>query len=598
MFSREQLDQVRSAVDIVGIVKEYVPSLKLTGRSARGLCPFHSERTPSFHVLPEKGIFKCFGCGEGGDVFSFLSKIENIPFGEAVERLGAQAGIVLRPVKDVEFQEKDNLRDQILRVLEAAAQMYEEQLWGSRIGEAALSYLRERSITDETARAFRLGVAPNQGTPVFEVLLKKGFTIEVCQKSGLVTKSSEGRFYDPLYGRLIFPIFDPTSRVVGFGGRLLPVAKRKTLGLSEDETKDQGPKYINSPETPVFSKGKLLYGLFQAKGAILSSRRAMVLEGYMDVVGVHQGGIPLGVATLGTALTRDHAKLLKRYADEVVAFFDPDEAGRKAAMRGLEPLLQEELFPRVVMESSTLDPDELILEKGKEYVLGLIKDAPDFVDYILKTSSSDRMGPREKSDLAALLASVIAYSPNEVLKSEWTKRVGFQLGIKPELLDEMVKKGGRAPEASLVNARVDKKPKRHLPSAEEEFLQLCLNVPGLPLEADLGPEDFGDERCRRLFELVQQRTHENGAVTVASLLNEVPDSDKEWFMSLSLEEKEFLEPMERREQLVRNIRLRKDQARLADLSRSLSSSQGDPALMNEYKELLKRLKGTARPPSA
>jgi len=591
MFSREQIDQVRSAVDIVETIREFVPSLKASGRSVKGLCPFHSERTASFHVHPEKGLFKCFGCGESGDVIAFVSKMEQLNFSEALTMLADRAGIRLEQQKNVEKREPEGIREKIYRVLEAASKLYEDQLWDDRAGAPARAYLEERGLTEETRQRFHLGFAAGAGGSVFETLVKRGFPIELCQTAGLVTRSSAGRFYDPMFGRLIFPIFDGFGHVIGFGGRVLPQSKKSFLDAGDAE-KDGGPKYLNSPETPVFSKGKSLYGILQAKPNILSSRRVIICEGYMDVIGVHQGGVTNAVATLGTAFTRDHAKVLKRYADDITAFFDPDEAGERAAMRSLEPMIQEDFFPRVVMTSETGDPDEIIREKGKEFFDGLIEAAPDFLDYILKTlGASKEMALQKKSETAMLVLALIGQSQNEILKSECLVRLAAGLGLRVESLEEQLKKK-KSPAAAMPSSGSKRPPapRPGLPSAEEELLQLLILEPSVARGIDLSPADFSEERHKRMFMRIQEQLAA-GKISVPALADDMSEEDREWLMRLSLEEREFREPMEHRAQLVRDIRLKKEKLRLQELGRQVANGQA--GAMSEYKDLLRRLKGTS-----
>jgi len=353
---------------------------------------------------------------------------------------------------------------------------------------------------------------------------------------------------------------------------------------------------LNSPETPLFSKGKLLYGLFQAKGHVLAGRRAMILEGYMDVVGAHQGGFPFAVATLGTALTRDHAKLIKRYAEEIISFFDPDEAGRKAALRGFEPLVQEELFPRVVMSGDDLDPDELFLQKGPERLTALIQEAPDFVDYILKTSLRSNLNIKEKSDLAGQLLAIIAQSPNGILKSEWTRRVGQALGLQEDVLTRELAKVRTSPEA-LVKKPVSvpaKRTSRPMPTIEEEFLQLVMGSPAFLAECPLRVDDFQEERSRRLYAHLAREWADKGRVTGPSIIADMPESDTSWLLDVIMEERVMEDPAERYHQLVRDIQLRRDQKKLTALSQNLAQGVGNADLMTEYKELLKRVKGSGR----
>jgi DNA primase len=332
-----------------------------------------------------------------------------------------------------------------------------------------------------------------------------------------------------------------------------------------------------------------MYGLFQAKNRIRDEKRAMVLEGYMDVIGAHQAGFTFGVATLGTALTRDHAKLIKRYADNVLMFFDADEAGRRAAVKGLEPVLQEELFPRIVLTDETGDPDEIVHDKGAGFFLNLLNTAPDFLDYMLRVSRGVETTLQEKAALAKHLLQLIAASPNEILKAEWTRRLGLGLGIDIAILQKELSvvagKAKETPKAPVLRSNA------FLPSAEEEYLQLLLNAPAAGTETRLVADDFTDERHRRLFALMNKQLRENGRVTAADLFNEVSELDKEWFMRLAMEDKTFDEPEDRREQLARDIRLKKVKKRFADLGERIKVGQGTSTEVAEFQELFRQIKG-------
>jgi DNA primase len=332
-----------------------------------------------------------------------------------------------------------------------------------------------------------------------------------------------------------------------------------------------------------------MYGLYQAKGRIRDEKRSMVLEGYMDVIGAHQAGFTFGVATLGTALTRDHAKLLKRYADNVVMFFDADQAGRKASLKGIEPVLQEDLFPRIVWTQEEGDPDEIINEKGAGFFLNLLDTAPDFLDYVLRVSSGSETTLEGKAALAKQILQLIGASPNEILKADWTRRLGLGLGIDIQVLEKELRTAGsktkEAPKPALPAA------KTFLPSAEEEYLQLLLNVPDPDPATRLTVEDFADERHRRLMLLLDKQLRENGRVIVADLFNEVAPEDKEWFLKLAMEDKTFDEPEERREQLARDIRLRKVKKRFSDLGERIKVGQGSGAEVAEFQELFRQIKG-------
>ncbi len=586
MVGREQIDQVRAGVDIVEVIREYVPSLKSAGRSVKGLCPFHSEKSASFHVQPEKGLYKCFGCGEAGDIISFIVKMEQVGFSDALQLLADKAGIRLQRDTNVK-QEPEGHREKLFRILESARSIYEDQLWDEKMGQDARRYLDERGIREETTRWFRLGFAAGGAGAAFEQLVKKGFSIELCQQAGLATRSAAGRYYDPMFARLVFPILDSFGHVIGFGGRVLPAGKKPLLG---GDDVDEGPKYLNSPDSPVFSKGKSLYGLYQAKTNILASRRVVILEGYMDVIGIHQGGIQNAVATLGTAFTRDHAKMLRRYADETVAFFDPDDAGKKAAMRSIEPMLQEGFFPRVLITKESSDPDELIQEKGCAYVEKLIADAPDFVDFSvasLKAQAGD--GLQQRSAVASQIVSLIAQSPNEIMKSEWLGRVAKELNLRVESLErEFDRKGMSEPKRP---APVPFQ-KRLIPSAEDEYFQVVINHPEIAAWS-LTVNDFFAPRERMLMERLLDGKAA-GRVAIAEIYQQFEGDDREWVLSLSTEERSFNEPGLRESQLAQSIRTKRLRERMDVLMDKIRKGGASPEDMAEHLELLRRVKGSVR----
>lgn len=591
MYSRDEIERVRSAIDIVELIRQYVPSLNASGRAVKGLCPFHNEKTPSFHVQRDKGFFKCFGCGESGDAIEFLSKIEQVGFSEALERLAQQAGITLDKKKSVVATEPEGFKDKLWRILETAKAFYVEQLWSEKTGAAARSYIAERSLKDETVHSFELGFAPAGGESLVEKLIKRGFSIDLILQAGLAVRSAAGRYYDPMFGRLVFPIHDSFGHVVGFGGRILPEAKNKIPGFSDLSSGDEGPKYLNSPESPVFSKGKILYGLPQAKPSILSTRKAIVLEGYMDVVGLHQGGVTNAVATLGTALTRDHAKLLKRYADDAVAFFDPDEAGRRAAVRGLEPLLQESVFPYVVWTDETADPDELLLEHGLEWFNDLVKNAPDFVDYLIQVSGvSQASNLDKKSRAAGEILSIVSFSSNEILKSEWTTRVAAAFGVNASSLEkELQKKKSSSPSPSSV---ASSGPRVALHSAEEEYLRFLFHTGTAGLSDSITAADFRVERERKLFEQMVHDLTERGSTSLPDLVDVSAEADRDWVANLLMDAVEISDAAEERTRLVSGIRFRRDRERFTALGQQVKSGTIDPQILQEYKELSKRVKGS------
>ena len=366
---QEILDEIAAKCDIVSVVSEYVP-LKRTGANYSGLCPFHNEKTPSFTVSPAKQIFYCFGCGEGGNVFKFMMKIENLTFPEAVAKLAAKAGVRL-PEKELSKSEKARLArmQRLYKINDLTARYYQKVLWESKAGKAYLDYLLKRGMNKEIIEKFSLGATPAGWDGLSRFLLSKDVKEQEMLDLGLASKSKDGqRTFDRFRERVMFPIRDDRGRVIAFGGR-----------LNSPEAKAQ--KYMNSPDTPLFHRGKVLYGLDLAKSAIRAQDAAILVEGYMDVIACHQYGIANVVAPLGTAFTADQAKLIMRQSYQVYVSFDGDAAGEKAAMRSLDIFSSLGLNVHVLTLPNGRDPDEYLREFGQVAFLKELKDAPEYLMY-------------------------------------------------------------------------------------------------------------------------------------------------------------------------------------------------------------------------
>ncbi len=365
-FPEHVVDRVRDAVNIVDVVSRYV-TLKKTGRNYMGLCPFHQEKTPSFSVHPEKQIFHCFGCGVGGNVFKFLMEYERISFPEAVRQLAREAGIQLPQVR--EKKQDRNEADRLYEANQVAALFYHRML--KEAPEAVQRYLEERGLVKKTLDYFQVGYAPEAWDGLLRYIRHFGYPEEVYQKAGLLLRSEKtGNLYDRFRHRLMFPIHNPSGRVVAFGGRAL-------------REEPEAPKYINSPETAVYQKSQVLYGLHAARDAIRASGRILVVEGYMDVLQLYQAGIQNVVATSGTALTPQHARVLRRYAPRVVLCYDSDSAGVKAALRGGEVLFLNNLEVQVLLLPAGEDPDSFVRQHGADAFLNLLDEASDYLAFRL-----------------------------------------------------------------------------------------------------------------------------------------------------------------------------------------------------------------------
>jgi len=347
----EFLALLRQKIDIVDIVSEHV-RLKRAGRSLVGLCPFHSERTPSFHVTPSKGFYHCFGCGAGGTAITFLMDIEQLSFLQAIERLAQKAGLTMpviedRPTDDLYSQK----RSQLLQITDLAAKFYNHILMNHDAGTQGLSYLQNRGLTKKTVAQFELGVSAGNGRTLTDFLRRRQFSADLIAEAGLGLLTERNELRDRFRERIMFPIADIQGRTIGFGAR--------ALGGEE-------PKYLNTQETPLFRKGHVLYGYSRARQAIRQTGKVLLLEGYMDVIGLHQSGILNAVATLGTALTPEQAGLLRRVAEEVILVYDGDAAGRQAAQRSIEVLRALQVPVKVAQMPQGSDPDEWVREQGAE----------------------------------------------------------------------------------------------------------------------------------------------------------------------------------------------------------------------------------------
>jgi DNA primase len=423
-FDDSKIEEIKSRVDIVELTSEYL-TLKKTGRNFIGLCPFHQEKTPSFTVNREKQIFYCFGCGEGGNAITFLMKIADKTFPEAIKDLAEKTGVVLPPkFSGKESRQKDSLKEDITNLNLRAAQQFTRNLF-SPAGKVAREYLQNRGISDETIKQFRLGYVPDTWRSLTDHIEGSGLSLKLAEQAGLVIAGKEGGFYDRFRGRLIFPIENITGEIVAFGGRILEKGE---------------PKYLNSPESPIYIKGKNLYGLNKAKEEIRKKGFALIVEGYFDLISLWNAGIGNVVATLGTALTREHLELLRRYTPEVVALFDPDEAGKKALDRSLELFLSMRMRARALILPEGCDPDDYVKKYGKEKLVELIDHAPAISDYYIEKVLGNGKTFEENRDLVKTAMEFISKIGDEIERNLFIKRVAEKLGIDQELLKKEIHK--------------------------------------------------------------------------------------------------------------------------------------------------------------
>jgi DNA primase len=430
------LEQIRLASDIVEIIGSYVP-LKRAGANFVALCPFHKEKSPSFNVNPHKQIFHCFGCHKGGDVFTFVKDYENIGFMDAVRRLAERAHIVLEFENQPGQQQARHLKDTLLQIHEQITQRWQAALANDAAGQIARDYLQKRGVSDEAIKLFRLGYAPDLWDDTVNWAKSKNFELPDVEQAGLILKKENGGFYDRFRGRLMFPICDEQGRVIGFSGRI----------LSGDE---KTAKYVNSPETPIFKKGKVLFALDKAKRSILDAGCVVVCEGQLDTMSCHANGVTHVVAPQGTALTSDHVRILQRYTNDIILCFDGDNAGRKAAARGFDDLITLKIPFRVAEIPSPEDPDSFLKKFGREAFFNLLVKSRDFFEWYLDYLSQLHDPTSDRGRLAIIrgMAEVLNHPQNMVLTDTYIQKTSLRLGVSAAAVRTEIKKLPRAPAAA------------------------------------------------------------------------------------------------------------------------------------------------------
>lgn len=544
LIPADAVDAIKQKIDIVDLVAEYVPNMQRAGRNMKARCPFHQERTPSFVVSPERGTFHCFGCGEGGDCITFVMKIENLSFAEAAEKLASRAGVKLE-AQELSAADKEKLK--LKEVLGLAAEYYHKVLLSSA-GSEAMAYLKRRGVTDKTIAEFKLGYAPKAGE-LAEKAKAKGYSSDILARAGLTGK--RGDFF---FDRVLYPIFDTKGAVVAFGGR--------TLG-------DGMPKYLNSPESPVFAKSRLLYGLSHGLPAVRKEKRVVLMEGYMDVMAAHQHGLPLACAPLGTALTNEHAGIIKRYAEEATIVFDADSAGLNAAVRGAEILLADGLSVRIATVPGAKDPDELLEAQGLPALQACLDAAVDLVHFktdLLLKAVHGPLSAKQKSDIAKQVLDTINRSPDEVMKAEWARWLSSRLGLPVDAL-----KTGPAKAAP---------PAPKLPELDASLVDrliLSYLLKDQTLSSEIRDTDFTSARAVRVWRALGRfdtLTDDEDRRLASRVQVEAPPVD------------------DARAALMKILLPRRLDVRMSELSSRVATLT--PAEHEEYKKLTKERYGTAR----
>ncbi len=516
-FSEDIVEEVRSRNDIVDVISSYV-KLQKKGSSYFGLCPFHNEKSPSFSVSRDKQMYYCFGCGAGGNVFTFIMEYENYSFAEALRMLAERVGITL-PEQEYskEAKEKANLKNTLLEINKLAAKYFYAQL-KSQGGQAAYNYLKRRELDEETITGFGLGYSNKYSDDLYKYLKAKGYTDELIAKAGLISIDEKNGVYDKFWNRVMFPIMDVNNRVIGFGGRVMGDAK---------------PKYLNSPETEIFDKSRNLYGLNKAR----TSRKKyfLICEGYMDVIALHQAGFTNAVASLGTALTTGHANLLRRYVNEVYLTYDSDEAGTKAALRAIPILKEAGIVAKVIRMDPYKDPDEFIKNLGAEAFEERINKARNGFMFSLEILEKDfeMHTPEGKTAFYREVAKRLTTFEEEIERNTYIQAVAEAYHVGFEELRKLVGKmaiqtGLAKPVERPKNAgkREQDKEDGNLKS-QKILLTWLIESESIfrQIKKYISPEDFTQDLYRTVAELLFEQ-YEQGQLNPAKIMNHFTDENE------------------------------------------------------------------------
>lgn len=462
------IDEIKSRLDIVEVISSYI-KLQKTGANFRAICPFHSEKKPSFFVSPARQIWHCFGCNSGGGIFDFIMKIEGIEFGDALRILAQKAGVELKPIRP----ELRTERNRLYEICELATRFFEKQLEGGTAGKEAREYLISRGISEDSIKKWRLGYSPDVWQGLSDFLTSKGYKKEEIEKTGLGLTSEQGSFYDRFRGRIIFPIFDLNSQVVGFGGRVF-----------KEKDKAEIAKYVNTPNTLLYDKSRILYGLDRAKVEIRKADSCILVEGYTDVIMAHQSGTQNVVATSGTALTPYQLKVIKRYSENLILGFDMDVAGDSATKRGIDLAQSLGFNIKVTRLPEGKDAADIISKNPKEWHEAL-ETPKSILEFYFQSAFSGRnpKTPEGKKEISKILLPALKRIPNQIEKSFWIQKLAGELEVKEESIEEEMKKvppttfGTEIIESDSPVTKSGGPPKSRKELLEERLLTLILKSP-------------------------------------------------------------------------------------------------------------------------
>lgn len=578
-YSETIIDEVRQSNDIVDVIGQYV-HLKRSGRNYFGLCPFHNEKSPSFSVSPDKQIFHCFGCGVGGNVFSFISKIENMSFIEAVQNLAARANITLPTIENNVDSAKEELKAKVYKVNEFAAEFYHQNLYKPE-AKIAQEYVKKRKLSNETLKSYKIGFS-GKFDELYHALLNEDFQEQEILESGLVNKNENGKYIDRYRNRLMFPICDISGRVIAFGGRVLD---------------DSKPKYINSPENVVYSKGRHLFGLNVAKKHDL--KKILIVEGYMDVISLHQRGITNVVAALGTALTQSQGWLLRRNAEQIILGFDSDGAGQNAILRSIEILQNMGCDMRILQMEGAKDPDEYVIKYGNARFQNLMDKAISLIEYKVKILKKD-LNLESTSDKIKFLneiSKLISTVENNMEREVYIENIAKTYNISKEAIYAQVNK---LKYSNINSEKVLEKPKvvvkikkeninvsEKIKKREDTILSLLLdenfNVYEI-IKQNVKAEDFKYEIDRKIA-LKLYEEFEKGNSNINSIIDKLSEEEQNHVTAILAEDYEIENTEKAIDDLLKNY----EKEKLLERKQEIINLRTQDLDKEEQEKLLKEL---------
>jgi DNA primase len=601
-----EVEEIKNRLSVVDLIGEYVRLTK-AGSSHKALCPFHNEKTPSFMVSEERGSWHCFGCGKGGDIFSFVMEMEGIGFREALEQLAGKAGVELnRTVNSEQGSVNNDKKAELYKILELATKWYEKNLWEGRGKEKILKYLRERGLSDASIKKFRLGYAPDGWRNILEFLTKRGYSVDEINKTGLLVEKSKNNgqrstinneeknidhCYDRFRDRIIFPIQDIMGRVVGYSARVAPGGDEKSA------------KYVNTPQTALYDKSRVLYGLNFAKVEIKKRDETILVEGNTDVIACHQAGFENTIAVSGTALTEEQVKILKRYGENIKMGFDMDAAGQAAARRSIKTCLENDLNVKIILLSSGKDAAESLRENPENWKQA-VESAEGVMEYYFRETFSryDAEKPTDKKKIAAELLSVIRDISNPVERSFWIKELAEKIGAEEKVLLDVLKKS-EVREKGATSGEEEKREVISKDNLEKKILGILFAFPEDCRKElrRIGPDDFQNEKERDIMKAIKKNEENFSLEKIKALFS---DYETEKFLAEAAFEAEVrfggelgdgrsqLDPIGELCGYVRQLREKKQRGKILKIMRDIKSAEaaGDKAgakmLMEEFQRLV------------